>query len=137
MLTPEAITHGTTLLIGILIGVAGLAAFRWVREETAFTARFRAALKEKFAEYRTEDGGRPGVVVPVPEAMVNPAWLRQEVRWPGGVVPSWARSSELNEQTVAWPSNAGAPARHRQEHLTEETRSFSRAEVAAALGERS
>lgn len=104
MFTADAIVPLATLLLGIVIGVAGYAAVQWVREETAFTEQFRAALKAKFAEYRTEDGGRPGVLLPLPEELNSPKWVRSE---------SAGSVAVLDRQQPTWPTTDRGPGAHR------------------------
>lgn len=120
MLSAETITVGAALLIGALIGAFLCAVAYESRNERAFADRFRQRLASLVAGYRTADGGRPGVLLPMTEAVENPVWARRRA---------------VDRQAPVWPGNPAPPARHRPEYLTDDTRSFSRAEVDAVLAE--
>lgn len=144
MFTADAIVPLTTLLIGILIGVAGLAAVRWVREETAFTTRFRAALKEVVAKYRTEDGGRVGVLLPMSDDLEQPDWLLRRREGSEAPVPLRVvdvpvvpgRVAVLDRQTPTWPASR-VPGAHRatDDPASAITQDLFSAEVARELRE--
>jgi hypothetical protein len=130
MFTADAIVPVTTLLIGVIVGAAGLAAVQWARGETAFTKRFSAALAEMFAKYRTQDGGQPGVLLAF-DLDAPDWWLRRQagvaptdVPW-AGVVPVAADRRDvtvLDRQAPTWPTGR-EPGAHRvdEQLLTADT----------------
>jgi hypothetical protein len=143
MFTLDAIVPVTTLAIGALIGAFGCAIFYESRGERRYRSRFWQRLRE----HARRDGGVVGIVESVPAEMANPGWFDrrcavegdgssgEKTASTGQEESTGARRRHFNERQPVWPTNPRPAARHRPEHLTDETREISRASVDAALWE--
>jgi hypothetical protein len=143
MFTLDAVVPLTTLAIGTLIGAFACAIFYESRGERRYRSRFWQRLREHAAR----DGGVVGIVESVPAQMESPDWLdrRRAVEADGSPGEEAAahdsyggggiRHRYLNERQPMWPTNVRPAARHRHEHITQETRELSDALVDAALWE--
>lgn len=139
MLSPEAATAGTTLILGVLLGVA----ITVVVYESCKETSFRRWFQQKLAA-GGEQGGEAGVVLPVPESMANPSWARDVVEHPDDEDPypmdddgedqfprnelrvtggPWVRPAPTNSvalldrQAPTWPAGRGPGAHRASERL--------------------
>lgn len=88
---PETITHGATLLIGVIVGVGGTLFAVFGRSEAAKHELMDRKFWPTLQRVRAATGGRVGVIEDVPPQVARPPWLRdlpEPVDEPGEYEPS-------------------------------------------------